>query len=196
MKINNTMSLYTIQWETISYMYSSIEDSETVLGFGRNHWGLKKLSSSVWRDKWLIWLPKCQMSYLSEETSGSSDFLNAAMFLLKRVFYREQYFTHSHLDYLIPGLTVTGSERVSCSSVIQFGNSDHDTETGVSWVEHAVSRFPCCGMCVQPRVRTRLMAAVTLPRIRNIFRSDKYEYLTPKKCRCASMQRVRHSWQF
>jgi hypothetical protein len=48
------------------YIYSSIDDSEVVLVFERTNAGLKKLSQG-----------------LSEQTSGSSAFLNAAMCLFE-----------------------------------------------------------------------------------------------------------------
>jgi hypothetical protein len=45
------------------YIYSSMEDSEVVLAFERNNAGLKKLSSSVHINKWLICLPKCHVTF-------------------------------------------------------------------------------------------------------------------------------------
>jgi hypothetical protein len=45
------------------YIYSSIEDSEVVLGFKRNNAGLNKLSSFVRTDRCLICLPKCYVSF-------------------------------------------------------------------------------------------------------------------------------------
>jgi hypothetical protein len=45
------------------YIYTSIGDSEVVLVFKRNNAGLKKLSSFVWTEKWLICISKCHMSF-------------------------------------------------------------------------------------------------------------------------------------
>jgi hypothetical protein len=63
MKINNRISLYSLYLKTIKrqYIYTSTEDSEAVLVFERNSAGLQKLSQ-----------------VLSEQTSGSSAFLNVA----------------------------------------------------------------------------------------------------------------------
>jgi hypothetical protein len=57
--------LYSLYLNIIKrqYIYTSIENSEFVLVFERNNTGLKKLSSFVWADKWLICLPKCHVSF-------------------------------------------------------------------------------------------------------------------------------------
>jgi hypothetical protein len=65
MKINNKISLYSLYLQTMKrqYIYSWTEDSEVVLVSERNDAGLKKLSSFVWTDKWLICLPKCHVFF-------------------------------------------------------------------------------------------------------------------------------------
>jgi hypothetical protein len=76
MKINNKISLSSLYLKTIErqYIYSSIEDSEIVLGFERDNAGLKKLSQ-----------------VLSEQTNDSSAIVNDVC-LLKHALNCEQHF--------------------------------------------------------------------------------------------------------
>jgi hypothetical protein len=77
------------------YNYSLIEDSKVVLVFERNNGGLKKLSSFVWTDKWLICLSKCHVSFLKYVNS------------IFHIWYFDP-------DYPTSGLTVTGLASVYC----------------------------------------------------------------------------------
>jgi hypothetical protein len=76
MKINTNISLYSLYLKSTKrqYIYSSIEDSEVAPVFARNNAGLKKLSQ-----------------VLSEQTSGSSAFINPIC-LLEYILICEQCF--------------------------------------------------------------------------------------------------------
>jgi hypothetical protein len=59
---------------------------------------LKKLSSILWTDKWLICIPNCHVS---------CTVLNCG-----------QYVSHFDTDYLISGLTITALARVYCTQQV------------------------------------------------------------------------------